>query len=125
MKILLVDDEVNILSSIERILTGSGHLVHCTTDVEKAVEMVADGGYDFALVDYMMPLHDGIWFMKNARIPKTTKVLLMTAHVDRQIIKDMLGLGARGYLIKPLDKEDLQTHLDFHSSTKQGGPRTT
>ena len=88
------------------------------TDAKKAAEMIETGEYDFALVDYMMPIHDGVWFMKNAKIPKNTKVLLMTAHVDRQIIKEMLGLGARGYLIKPLEKEELEFHFSFHTQQK-------
>jgi DNA-binding response OmpR family regulator len=118
MKILLLDDEANILSSVERILTGLGHAVDCMSDAKKAAEVIEKGGYDFALVDYMMPVHDGVWFMKNARIPKDTKVLLMTAHVDREIIKQMLGLGARGYLIKPLEKDELEFHFSFHARPK-------
>jgi DNA-binding response OmpR family regulator len=116
MKILLLDDEQHILSAIERVLADIGHSVDCTTDAGKAAEMIEIGGYDFALVDFMMPVHDGAWFMRNAHIPKSTKVLLMTAHVDKEVIKEMFKLGVRGYLIKPLDREELIKHLAFHSA---------
>ena len=119
LKILLLDDEENCLNSVQRILARLGHEVDCTTDPKAALQMIEGGAYDFALVDYMMPVHDGVWFMKNAHIPKTTKVLLMTAFVDRSIISQMFNLGARGYLIKPLEKDELIMHLEFHSGAKE------
>jgi DNA-binding response OmpR family regulator len=115
MKILLLDDEENLLNAIGRVLTELGHSVDSTTDAVKATGMIEDGRYDFALVDFMMPIHDGAWFMKNARVPRGTKVLLMTAHVEKDVIREMFKLGVRGYLIKPLDKEELMKHLAFHS----------
>jgi CheY-like chemotaxis protein len=119
MKILLLDDEEYLLSAIERLLAELGHSVDSTTDATKAAGMVENGGYDFALVDFMMPVHDGAWFMKNARVPRNTKVLLMTAHVEKDVIREMFKLGVRGYLIKPLDKEELIKHLAFHSTGGQ------
>jgi DNA-binding response OmpR family regulator len=116
MKILLLDDEQHLLNAIKRLLAELGHDVDCTTDAAKAVVMIESGGYDFALVDFMMPIHDGAWFMKNAHIPRDTKVLLMTANVDKEVIKEMFKLGVRGYLIKPLEKEELIKHLAFHSA---------
>jgi DNA-binding response OmpR family regulator len=116
VKILLLDDEQNILRFMEKMLDRLGHVVDCTSDAGKAVEMIETGNYDFALIDYMMPVHDGVWFLKTARVPNNTKVLLMTGHVDRDIIKEMLRLGARGYLIKPLEKEELLIHFAFYSN---------
>ena len=121
MKILLLDDEEHLLNAVERVLADLGHSVDCTTDAQKAAGMIESGGYDFALVDFMMPVHDGAWFMKTARVPSNTKVLLMTAHVDKDVIKNMFKLGVRGYLIKPLEKEELIKHLAFHST---GGQQT-
>ena len=118
MKILLVDDEQALLAAIQRTLVHQGHEVEATNDPAQGVKMAESGDYDFALVDFMMPLHNGIWFMKNARLPKKTKVLLMTAHVDRDVINDMFKLGVRGYLIKPIDQDDLAHHLAFHSRSK-------
>jgi len=118
MKILLLDDEEPLLASLKRSLVQMGHAVEHTTDAVKAVEMIEKAEYDVALVDYMMPVHDGIWFMKNARIPRKTKVLLMTAFVNREIIVRMFKLGARGYLIKPIDQDELNYHLNFHAGDR-------
>ena len=78
--------------------------------------MVKDGAYDFVLLDFKMPTHDGIWFMKNAEIPQSTKVLLVTAYVNREVINEMFKLGACGYLIKPVKVEEIRDHLEFHST---------
>jgi DNA-binding response OmpR family regulator len=115
VKILLVDDEEALLAAIKRALVHQGHEVDATSDPAQGAKMGESGDYDFALVDFMMPLHNGIWFMKNAHLPKKTKVLLLTAHVNRDVINEMFKLGARGYLIKPIDPEDLAHHLAFHS----------
>jgi response regulator of citrate/malate metabolism len=66
-----------------------------------------------------MPVNDGIWFMKNAKLPRRTRVILMTAFVDNEVISQMFKLGAVGYLIKPFDSKELLRHIDFHSSSQQ------
>jgi DNA-binding response OmpR family regulator len=115
MKILLLDDEENILSSTKRALEYLHHSVDCANNAKKALTMAENGDYDFALVDYMMPENDGIWFMRHAKFPKKTRILLVTAFVNRQVIDEMFKLGACGYLIKPIDTKELSLHLDFHS----------
>lgn len=115
MKILLVDDDESILNSLRRLLEDIGHVVETSNTAEAGARMIETGGFDFALVDFKMPVHDGIWFMQTARIPKTTKVLLLTAFVNRKIIDEMFRLGVRGYLIKPISREELLTHIEFHS----------
>jgi len=61
-----------------------------------------------------MPEHDGSWFMRNAEVPRDTKVLLVTAYANRDIINEMFRLGISGYVIKPFDGPELLRHLDFH-----------
>lgn len=119
MKILLVDDEEHILSSLKRALEKLTYTVDCANNAKQGVQMIKQGDYDFALIDYMMPENDGIWFMRNADIPQKTKVLLLTAFVDRKVIDEMFKLGAKGYLIKPVEAEEISLHLDFHSRPRQ------
>ena len=115
VKILILDDNQALRDAVGGILKALGHAVDTTDDAHAAVKMLVDGEYDFVLVDYKMPVTDGIWFMKNAQIPKRTKVLLMTAYVNKEVIAEMFDLGAVGYLIKPFDTEELVRHLEFHS----------
>ena len=118
MKILIVDDDESILSSLKNMLSFHNHDVESCNNAKDALPMIKNNNYDFLLVDYNMPGNDGIWFMENAKIPKTTKTLLMTAHVNRNIISKMFSLGASGYIIKPFDEKELLKNLTFHSNRK-------
>jgi DNA-binding response OmpR family regulator len=113
MKILVLDDDASLLEAIRGILEMHQHEVCCVDDAVRAVETVKNDAYDVVLLDYKMPDHDGIWFMQNAGLPRETKVLLMTAYVNRDVIDRMFKLGVSGYIIKPFDAEDLMRHLEF------------
>jgi DNA-binding response OmpR family regulator len=48
-------------------------------------------------------------------LPRHTKALLVTAHVNRHIVNRMFECGVSGYIIKPFDEAELMRHLDFHA----------
>ena len=54
-------------------------------------------------------------FMEKAKIPKSTKVLLVTGHGNRHVVKEMFDLGISGYVMKPFDKHDLKRHLEYYA----------
>ncbi|MBM4144335.1 MAG: response regulator [Lentisphaerae bacterium] len=114
MRILIVDDDRDLLAALKRVLDDNGHETHCADNARQAVEMAAAGDYRLLLVDYKMPEHDGIWFMQNATLPKESKVLLITAYVNREVINRMFDLGAAGYLVKPFDEDELLRHVQFY-----------
>ena len=114
MKTLLIDDDDSLLGALQNMLEPMGHDVDSANTAEKAVELVGENTYDFVFVDYKMPVHNGIWFMKNAKIAPSSTVLLMTAYLDRRVIDEMFSLGASGYLIKPFDSGELEKHLQYH-----------
>ena len=116
MKILIVDNDKDVLEMMSKMLKLNDHEIDCLDDPEIAIEKIKDTSYDFVLLDFKMPKKDGIWFMKNAEIPRETKVLLITGYVNRDVINQMFALGASGYLIKPFTEEDLLKHLNFHSN---------
>ena len=115
MKMLLIDDDVNLLEALKDMLAEHKHEVECSSTAREAVEKVKETDYDCILVDYRMPRDDGVWFMENAEISPGTKVLLMTAYLNREVINKMFSLGAAGYIIKPFDEEELLAHLNFHT----------
>jgi DNA-binding response OmpR family regulator len=117
MRILVLDDEQEIVDCIKLMLSGE-HTVDGTTDAKTAISMVADEDYDFVLVDYKMPEHDGIWFMKHVNLPEGTKALLLTAVLNKDVIGQMFKFGISGYLVKPIGVEDLLHHLEFHSKAE-------
>ena len=115
MKIIVLDDHKEFREQVVEILTRNGHEARAVEKAEEAIPLAESGEYDFVLVDFSMPEHDGIWFMKNAKRPKRTKAILTTAYVNRQVIDTMFRAGVRGYLIKPFTEADLIRHLEFHS----------
>jgi len=114
LNILILDDDTELLDALSRILEHHGHSVDCADNAELAVDMVAQGNYNLLLVDYKMPGNDGVWFMENVDLPRESKVLLITAYVNRDIINKMFKLGASGYLIKPFDEEELLRHVSYY-----------
>jgi CheY-like chemotaxis protein len=115
MKILLVDDEASLLYAMRAMLAEHRYEVDCLDNASEAVAMAEEGGYDLVLIDYRMPDNDGLWFMEHVKLPRGTKALLMTGHVNREIIKRMFKLGVSGYLIKPFRDQELLLHLDYYT----------
>lgn len=118
MHVLVVDDDRNLLDEVAAILKRNGHSADCADTAAQGVGMVEKGHYDFVLVDYRMPEHDGLWFMKNVKLPRGTKALLVTSLVDRDVIRTMFAAGASGYIIKPFDEDELIRNLAFFSKPR-------
>ncbi len=115
MRVVIIDDDVALANALKLLLELNNYEVTTFDAAEKAVASVEAGDYDFALVDYKMPGHDGVWFMENTNIPASTRVILITAYVNRDVIKRMFALGVSGYLIKPFGEEELLRNLTFFS----------
>ena len=120
MKILIIDDDKDLGTEVVTILKRNGHEAEHVATAREGIPRVESADLDFVLVDYQMPEYDGLWFMKNVRLPLQTKVLLVTSHADREKINNMFHAGISGYVIKPFDEEELLRHLAFHSEARTG-----
>ena len=120
MKVLAIDDEPAILASLRMILAELPDCeLECVNSVQQAMEIVKEKEFDFIFVDLKMPGRDGVYFIKNAVLPRKTKVLLLTAYLDRSALNDLFRSGISGYLTKPFDRDDVLRHLAFHSLALQ------
>ena len=115
MRILVVDDHEGFRDEVTGILSRNGHYVEGVGTAADAIPIAENGNFDFVLVDYQMPEHDGIWFMRNVSLPERTRALLVTAHTSRYVIHTMFTVGASGYIIQPFSEKELLRHLAFHS----------
>ena len=115
MKILAIDDDARLLAEVENILVRHGHDVHAVTSATEGIAHLKDNVYDFVLVDYRMPEHDGMWFMRHAAVPRGTKVLLVSSLIESNLVREMSKEGISGYVMKPFDEEELVHHLALHS----------
>ncbi len=109
-KILAVDDEPNILMSIEFILEMEGYEVHTARDGEEALEVAGRVRPDLILLDVSMPRKDGYEVCRILREREQlagTKVIMLTAKGQTLERKKGIEVGADEYVTKPFSAEDL------------------
>ena len=109
-KILVVDDEPNILMSIEYILDMEGYEVHRARDGEEALSVAERIRPDLILLDVSMPRKDGYEVCRILREREDmagTKVIMLTAKGQALEKKKGLEVGADEYVTKPFSAVDL------------------
>ena len=109
-KILAVDDEPNILLSIEFILEQEGYDVHTACDGEEAMEMAEKVEPDLVLLDIAMPYKDGYevcTLLRKHEKLASVKVVMLTAKGQSLDKKKGLEVGANAYLTKPFGADEL------------------
>jgi DNA-binding response OmpR family regulator len=109
-KILAVDDEPNILLSIEFILEMEGYEVHTARDGEEALEVAGRVHPDLILLDINMPRMDGYEVCRIIRESDDladAKVVMLTAKGQTLERKKGLEVGADEYVTKPFGAEEL------------------
>lgn len=101
-KILVVDDEELVRSSLEDILRLEGYEVQAVGSGDAALAVLQREGFDLILLDLKMPGMDGMEVMRAAnRIAPDTKVILLTGHGSLESAIDALRQGAHDYILKP------------------------
>jgi two-component system response regulator CpxR len=114
MKLLIIDDDKEISLMVKDFLNGCDFEILCASDAETGIEILKNEVVDLIFLDFKMPDKDGEWFIRNASIPRRTKVILITAHLTCDMITLMFKLGIAGYIMKPFGKDELMCHLDFY-----------
>jgi two-component system OmpR family response regulator len=107
MRLLVVEDEPDLLASLARALREDGYAVDAAEDGEEGLFKAESCGYDAILLDVMLPGIDGWELLRRLRKTKKTPVLMLTA---RDAVKDRvrgLDTGADDYLVKPFDVDEL------------------
>lgn len=108
MRILLVDDEVELTDPLSRVLTREGYEVDVAYDGEEGSHLAAKESYDLLILDWMLPGKTGLEICQQLRCSgNTTPVLFLTAKdtVDDRV--QGLDAGADDYLVKPFELREL------------------
>lgn len=111
--LLLVDDEVNIVSALKRLLRPDGYEIHTANSGEQGLEMLAQLPVDVIISDQRMPGLNGADFLRQARIlrPDTIRIML-SGYTELQSVTDAVNEGAiYKFLTKPWNDEQLRGHL--------------
>jgi two-component system response regulator RegX3 len=110
-RILLVDDEPDILDPVSYALRQQGFDVDCATDGEAALEQARTGGYDLLICDVMLPGILGVDVCRILRSESSLPIILVTAK-DAEIDRVLgLELGADDYVTKPFSSAELLSRV--------------
>ncbi len=109
-KILVVDDEPNIVLSLEFLMKQAGFQVRTTSDGEAALAAVAADLPDLMLLDVMMPRKNGYEVCQAVRANpdwKAVRIIMLTAK-GREVEREKgLALGADDYITKPFSTQEV------------------
>ena len=112
MRILLVEDEPEMVSALRAALKRHDMVVDHAASLLEAGEFVAADNYDAILLDRQLPDGDGLSLVPTLRASRnTTPVLVLTAKGDTSDKVDGLDMGADDYLTKPFAFEELLARL--------------
>jgi DNA-binding NtrC family response regulator len=111
-KILVVDDEINVIRLLQKFLTSKDYDVCTAADGRMAIEKVRELKPQIVLLDILMPGMSGVDTLKEIKkLEPDTVVIMVTAVSDEEIAKNSLRLGAFDYITKPINLDYLETCL--------------
>jgi two-component system, OmpR family, response regulator len=111
MRVLVVEDEPDLLRVVSQALREAGYAVDEAAEGEDGLYKATNWEYDALVLDLMLPRLDGLELLRRLRQTRKTPVLILTA---RDTIRDRvrgLDSGADDYLVKPFDLVELQARL--------------
>jgi two-component system response regulator AtoC len=111
-RILVVDDEVEVLDMLKVFLSAKGYTVHTAQSGRAALELVKQVRPHIVLLDIIMPEMSGIDVLKKIKtMDPTIGVVMATAIKDEDLAKKAMKLGAYDYIAKPFDLDYLENVL--------------
>ncbi len=109
-KILIADDEANIVISLEFLMLNAGYQVQTAANGEEALQRIAEFRPDLILLDIMLPLKNGFEVCQTIRENPAwngIKVVMLTAKGRESEVTKGLALGADAYITKPFATREL------------------
>ncbi|PWJ57865.1 DNA-binding response OmpR family regulator [Dyadobacter jejuensis] len=112
MKILLVEDEPNVISVIQRSLSATGHEVTIAMDGKSGLQIALDHQFDLMILDLMLPVMNGMEVCRNIRQSlNKVPIIMLTALGTTENIVSGLDAGADDYLTKPFKLAELEARI--------------
>jgi two-component system OmpR family response regulator len=111
MRLLLVEDEPDLLNGLALALRRAGYAVDIAADGGDGLQKARDIDYDAIVLDVMLPRIDGWHVLEKLREKKSTPVLMLTARDGMADRVRGFDTGADDYLVKPFDTAELLARL--------------
>jgi DNA-binding NtrC family response regulator len=107
--ILALDDVLDAVELIKRILERKGHTVIPFTEEEEAIGYVESNGVDLAILDIKLKKMSGVEVLEELKKKSPTlEVIMLTGYPTIETARECLKLGAAEYCVKPIDKDELE-----------------
>lgn len=111
--ILVVDDEREILLTLEDLLKEQGYDVSTAQSGKEAEEILKDSSFDLVLTDLRLPPPDGLELLRGIKRSRPqTSVILMTAYATRETAREAIREGAQDYIEKPFSEFEVLYRID-------------
>jgi len=114
MKILLIDDSRTMRNIQKNALGELGHSdITEACDGQDALSKIGAALPDLILLDWNMPVMDGMTFLKNFRATnKTTPVIMVTTEAEKTRVVEAIKAGVNNYVVKPFTTEQLKERIN-------------
>ncbi len=113
-KVLIADDEVNIVISLEFLIEQAGYQLEIAHDGQEALAKISTFDPDLILLDVMMPKINGFELCRRVRENPAwqhIKIIMLTAKGREVEVTKGLALGADAYIIKPFSTKELMAEI--------------
>jgi two-component system probable response regulator PhcQ len=109
-KILIVDDEENILNALKRLFRKERYQILAAESGEEGLRILDEQQVDLIISDLKMPLMNGVDFFAKAKVKRPDALrIMLTGHADLKAVMDAIDKGeVYRFLLKPWDDEELK-----------------
>ena len=109
-KILVVDDEPDLLELVRDTLEMAGYTVITASDGEEGLKSISEDSPDLVILDIKMPKIDGMEVLETVRknpLLNELPIIMLTSLKGESMIKEAKEIGANDYIVKPFNQIDL------------------
>ena len=120
MKILIVDDDVELTKALESTITSVGHDVQCTNDPKEGLRLIREQKHDMVLLDLSMPEFSGVDIIENledGKIKLKNIVIITASAANDEGLQKLMDSGVHSVLRKPVDIDAILDKIEEVSSS--------
>jgi DNA-binding NtrC family response regulator len=108
-EIVVLDDVLDAVILVKKILERKGHRVHTFTNEEETITFVGKNKVDLAILDIKLKKMSGIQVLEQLKkIAPEMKAIMLTGYPTIETAREAVDLGAGEYCVKPIDKQELE-----------------
>jgi len=121
MKILIVDDDVELTKALESTITSGGHDVQCANDPREGLRLIREQKHDMVFLDLSMPEFSGVDIIKNlaedGKIKQKNIVIITASAANDEELQKLIDSGVHSVLRKPVDIDAILDKIEEVSSS--------